>query len=234
MSTLLTKRQPKASSATVVPSLPQVNLLPPSVHAKRALGRTKRLLAYALVGVLVLCGAGWFYATSERSSQEQRLADAQAETVRLTKAQAKYQEAPKVLFETNLVDQARTQGFSTDITWRPYLMALVSTLPDGAKLKTVSYNGATPMLAPAEPTDPLQGASQGQIAFTATSENFVDAVALVASLAKVPGFADPWATSIKVTGKDAGGAAAESYYEITGTVQVTDEAFSGRFAEGSK
>jgi len=205
--------------------LPQVNLLPPAVRAGRALSRTKRLLAYVLVAVVLLIGVGVVGAIQVLGSENHRRDQAQAESVRLTQAQAQYAEAPRVLGQVSALESARQQGFATDVTWTPYLNAIYSVLPEGTQLITVGFTGLTPSLVAPLPTDPLQAPSVTQISFTGQSATLIDTAGWIDALNGVPGFADAWVSSA-TRGESEDGTI---YYSVTSTVQVTAGAFSGRY-----
>jgi len=221
-----------ASTVTLSPttSLPQVNLLPPGVRAKAALSRLKRVLVLVLVGVAALLALGYALAQMRLSAAQSELSDAQAETARLTQQQSQYSEAPRVLGEVNRLQQARTQGFSTEVLWTPYLGAIAAVMPPGVVLTSIQMTGATPMQAPPGPADVLQGPSVGQLAFTGRSATLIDTAGWIDALNSVPGFADAWVSNATVAADDDG----VPYYEITSTVQVTDLAYSGRFAGEGK
>jgi len=231
MSSLLERARPKKAAAPTFAfgaTLPQVNLLPPTIHAKRALGRTKRMLGYAMLAVVALIVGGWFVASGQRSAQEQRLVDAQSESTRLVKSQAQYAEAPRVLGQVTTALDARAQGFSTDVDWFPYVQAVFAVLPTDTKITSIAYAGATPMLLPAPAVDPLQVVSSGQLAFTTRTTEYLDTTDWVERLNKVPGFSDAWVSDVTVGSNDK---LKDGYYEVTSTVQVNESAFSGRFDE---
>lgn len=225
MTTLLDRPRKAASEKSVVPALPQVNLLPPSVKDKRALARLKRLLAYAVVAVLVVCAGAYFLANQALSSQEDRLADAQDQTIKLTKEQAKYQEAPATLKLVKAMQGAQLIGFATDVTWSKYLAAVAGVLPDDVQLATVEMTVASPMVPASAPVDPLQSPSMGTLKFEAHSPNLIDTSKWVDKLNAVTGFGDAWVSDVTVAGNEN----EDPYYVVHASVQVTQDALSGRF-----
>src|SRR5690606_29737467 len=78
-------------------ALPQVNLLPASVRARRALQRIKVWLVIGLGVVLISALLAYVFAILSASSAEQKLDAVRAETQRLLTEQAKYAEVPVVL-----------------------------------------------------------------------------------------------------------------------------------------
>lgn len=222
----LSVRGGKQSTAPVVAiGLPQVNLLPPSIRAKRALGRTKRMLAYALVGVVVLLGLAAAYAVMHKEAQESRLDTATAETTRLMKQQAEYAEVPRVLGQVDKLNQVLVQGFSTDVDWGAYMAALAAVLPKDVHMRTMAMTGATPMLAPSEVTDALAGSSVATLTFDVEAPTVPDTAAWVDGLNSIPGFQDARVSNATWTIDET-----ESYYLVTGTVNLTSEAYTGRFS----
>jgi len=205
--------------------LPQVNLLPPEVRAARSLAVVKRWLGLGLAAVLALVAISYVGATFVRSSAESDLADAQSETQRLEQEQTKYAEVPKVLGDIKLVGDARLSGTSTEVMWRPYLDAVAAVLPANVSLESFNVTAATPLDGPVAPNDPLQGPSVGSIAFTGRSTTIPDTSAWIDALASVPGFSDPWVSSVAVTQEDD-----SIFYTVSSTVQLTDAAYAHRFA----
>jgi Tfp pilus assembly protein PilN len=229
MSTTLERPQAGAGKGTAgspLYGLPQVNLLPPEVRAARSLGVLKRWLAIALVLVLALIGLGYGAAYLATQSAEDELAEAQAETTRLQSEEAKYAEVPQVLGAIDSTETARLLGMSSEIRWKTYLDAVTAVLPGGVSIDQFTMTGPAldAAAAPITATDPLQQPSIGSISFQGQSRTVPDTAAWVDALASVPGFVDPWVSSVSVTEED--GAV---YYSVTSTVQLTDQTLANRF-----
>ncbi|WP_136520034.1 MULTISPECIES: PilN domain-containing protein [Cellulomonas] len=226
MSTLTVRRGRQTSAQTALPpTLPQVNLLPPEVRDARDLRAMKRWLLLAVALVVAVCALAYVFVVIQGTQARDELARAEAETARLQDEQAQYAEVPLVLGQLNATRAARELGMSTEVPWKPYYEAITAVLPEGVSIDTLAFSGATPITAPAPPADPLQGPSVGQVQFTGRSSTVPDAAAWVDALNSVPGFADAWVSSAAVT--DAEGTV---YYTVSSTVQVTEAAYSGRFA----
>ena len=225
MTTLLEKPRTRSNAGTALSgTLPQVNLLPPEVRAARGLRVTKRWLLISLVVTIGLCVGAFGMALISGATAAGELAEAQDETLRLENEAAKYAEVPQVLNALEQARSARSIGMSTEVQWRPYLDALTNVLPANVRIENISATGATPMVAPAPPTDPLQKPSVGQLAITAHSVTVPDTAAWVDSLNSIPGFGDAWVSSATVTEDDSG-----TYYTVSATVQLTDATYSHRF-----
>ena len=78
-------------------ALPQVNLLPSSVRARRALQRVKVWLVIGLGVVLIAALLAYVFAMLSASSAEDELDEVRAYTQRLLTEQAKYSEVPVIL-----------------------------------------------------------------------------------------------------------------------------------------
>jgi Tfp pilus assembly protein PilN len=210
---------------------PRVNLLPPEIYASRAVGRLKRYLALGLVLVVVMSGGGYAFANSLLSAQQRKLADADARTMALTASQTQYAEVPVVLSRLEALKQARELGMSTETLWLDYLGAVFAVMPGGVRVASIKVAGATPMLAPAPPADPLQGDSVTQLDLTGISATLPDVATWQDQLEAVPGFEDVW-VSVVTVGEDEDDN--QPRFELALRVQVTDEAYANRFlpAEG--
>lgn len=214
----------KKGGGTLVVGLPQVNLLPPEIRAARSLAVVKRWLGLALVVVLVVLALVYVGSTFVRSTAEAELADAQAETTRLQKEEAKYAEVPQVLGSIKLTTDARLAGTTTEVLWEPYMDALTAVLPADVSIEAITVTAATPLDGPLAPSDPLQAPSVGSISFQGRSTTIPNTAAWVEALATVPGFSDPWVSSVSVTDEDG-----SVFYTVSSTVQLSDAVFAHRF-----
>lgn len=205
---------------------PRVNLLPPEIYGSQAMGRLKRMLALSLVLVLAVCVGGYAVFAFARSAQQDALSDAEAETIRLTQEQAQYAEVPQVLGRLDNMEQARQLGMSTETMWRDYLGYVFTTLPVGVQLASFTTVGATPVLSPALPTDPLQPAAVTQIEFTAQSDTLPNLADWQDALDAIPAFEDA-RVSVITRGEDDDTQIGR--YEFAVSVQMTDEGYANRF-----
>lgn len=220
--------KPPKSSRLVGPVIapPQVNLLPPEVRSARGLRSAKRLLGLALVGVVLLCGAGYVGATFVEQSAQDELTSAESDAAALQVEAQQYAEVPQVLGEIDRVTAAREYGMSPDIEWTPYVVAVASVLPADARIEAFTMTLGNPVEAASAATDPLQAAdSVGRLELTGRTTTLPDAAAWMDSLGAIPGFTDPRVSSAQTAAADG-----TAFYRVTVSVQVTPDAFSGRFA----
>ncbi|MEZ0449650.1 fimbrial assembly protein [Cellulomonas sp. ICMP 17802] len=225
MTTLIERPRSRSGGGSALSgTLPQVNLLPPEVRAARGLRATKRWLVISLIVTVVACVGGFGLALISGASAAGELVDAQDATARLQAEEAKYAEVPQVLGALNEAERGRTLGMSTDVDWKKYIDALAAVLPANVSIDTMNVVQATPMTPAAPPADSLQGPSIGQIQYSARTSTIPDTAAWIDALNSVPGFADAWVSSTAITEDEHG-----IYYQVTGTVQVTDAAYTHRF-----
>jgi hypothetical protein len=227
--TSILERAARPQSKNVAPAfgLPQVNLLPPEISARRALSRVKKLLGFALVVVLGLVALAYVGSLAMLTTANNHLADAEGDTARLTAEAHTYAEVPKVLGQLSDLKSARDLGFSTDIPWQPYIGAIFAVLPAGVQLGSLEETGANPMVAPGGPGNPLEGPSVSRIAFAARSTTMFDTADWVDRLEAVPGFTDAWVSDMKSSEDEDG----TIYYAVQATVLLTDVAYVDRFAD---
>lgn len=219
------------SVATLVPGVapvPQVNLLPPEIRASRSLAQLKRVLLLLLVLVVALVGAGFFWATLQVSSAQDELAAEEAETARLLEAQQEYAEVPLVLADLEAAKDARIVGMSTEVLWADTLVAFALTAPAGASFEEIAMVGDTPTTWAAPPANPLVDRGVATITFVGRSATFVDVSAWMTALESVPGLTDAYVTSVAIQEEDVDGTLS-SYYQVSGSVNVTEAAHAQRF-----
>jgi len=204
--------------------LPQVDLLPPSILAKRALQRLKRWLVIILGLVVVVAIGLYAWAALDARSASDELQQAQSENLRLLQEQAKYAEVPKVLKAIALVENARVVGMGREVEWSGYVARVEKALPKDATLVSMTAEIGSPVAAPPVPGDLLQTQGLGTVTLVHQSPTVPDAAAWLDSLSKIPGFVDPLYSTAVVNDSEGG-----SYYTVTTTVQLTQEALSGRF-----
>jgi Tfp pilus assembly protein PilN len=207
------------------PVLAQVNLLPHEVREARTLGVVRRWIfastgvtAVAVVTIVAVAHVQTSIAGSE-------LAQAQAETTALLTQQRPYAEVNTVRTELESARAARAYALADEILWSDYLGALVAVTPDGVGIASMDYHGTTPLTSAPPSTDPLVDAGVGTLTFTAFARDVPDTAAWADALEGVPGFDDPRIDAVSLAEAAVGGRA----YEVTGTVQLDDAAFSHRF-----
>lgn len=213
-------------AALGAPVRPQVNLLPPEVWSRRALGRIKLRLGLGLLVVALLCGLAFVWAALQERDAASDLDDAKAEVQALVDQQAQYAQVPIVKGEVATAESARTFGMSTEVLWRDYLGAIAAILPPGAKIETISSLMPTPMVAGMVELNPLAATGVGTLTLTTRSPTMPDAAAWIEALDTIPGFSDAVFSTAEIQDEDGA-----SYYRTTSVVQVNEKAFAGRFAE---
>ncbi|MGV8977525.1 MAG: PilN domain-containing protein [Cellulomonas sp.] len=205
----------------------QVDLMPPEVRAARVAGSVKRWLAIGLAALVVVVGCGIGLAAMDASAAQDDLSKAQANTDALVSQQAQFADVPVVLDRLDKLTNARKLGMSTEVRWQPYIFAIFAVMPQGVQLGSIDTVGATPMVMPAAPANPLQLASVDTITFTGRSKSAPDTAGWVDALNSIPGFQDAWVSVIETKEDSDDGV----YYAVQSTVQVTTQAYANRFAE---
>lgn len=215
---------PRGSIVAGAPALPQINLLPDWVRQKRALARTKTWLLVAVAAVLVLALLGYVAATIAASKAEDEYQTAQSETTRLLAEQAKYAEVPAVLGQIADAKDAVVIGMGHEILWETYLLDVMQALPESSQLGQFTSISMTPTEFAPAPVDQLLEQGIGTLTLATRSEEFPDTADWLDSLAKIEGLTDPRVSTAAITDEDG-----DVFYEVTTTVELTVEAYSGRY-----
>lgn len=208
---------------------PQVNLLPPEVTTRRALGRTKVRLGLGLALFVLVLGAGWALSAYMTAAAAANLAVEQAEVQRLVEAQAQYAEVPMVKGEIERARSARELGTSTEVLYREYLAAIQAVTPDGWTIRNLTTTMPTPIAAAAAPANVLLDPGVGTITVVGRAKTLPDTSEWLDALATIPGFVDPFVSTEKITDEEG-----VVFYEVTSTVQVQQSAFAARFTESAE
>jgi len=217
----------RTSTATLaVPSLPQVNLLPPEIREARKLGTVKRWVLVSAgvtpLAVGTLAGVAQVVVTHAES----QLAEADAETAALLAESQPFTQVVTVRDQLRTAETARDHALSTEILWGDYLGAVTGALPPGVRITSLDYKGRTPITAgEAATADPLVRSGVGIVAFTALAADLPDTAAWADALDAVPGLGSVRMNLVELQHR---GSALE--YSITGAIQVDDGALAHRFA----
>lgn len=207
------------------PPLPQVNLLPPEVRSRRALGRTKARLAVGLALLLLGLAVAYVFASFAKSQAATDLADAQDEAQRLVSRQAEFSEVPLVKGQIGFAEQALQLAMANEVLWPKYLLAIQAVQPPEVSLAQLTTEMPGPSGAWIPSASPLDGPSVGSIGFTAQARTLPDLAAWMDALDGIAGFNDVTLSTATMT--DDEGVVS---YEISASIQVDESAFEGRFS----
>jgi Tfp pilus assembly protein PilN len=211
------------------PLLPQVNLLPNSVRARRALQRTKLWLLVALGAVVILVLLGYVAAMLSARAAQEEVDAVQATTTRLQQEQTKYSEVPQVLAQIRGVESARDVATSTEVLWAAVLVEVLAALPEGAALMSFDTEVVNPLMAPTLPADPLTTPGIGAVTITHRSLTLPDTSAWVEALNEIPGLQDAQFTTASIAEEDG-----QVYYEVSTVLEVSPEKLANRFSESEE
>lgn len=214
-----------ASSIGATP-WPQVNLLPPDVRARRAMGGVKLRLALALGLVIAVLALAVFFTTQALADAERDYEEKQARVAALQAEIATYSDVPKIKQQLADTYAARDFAMSTEIMWADYLGAIEAVAPEGWTLTTMTAAFPTPMQDTSVPASPIAQPAVAQIQFQGKSLTLPDISLWLEAMASVPGFSDPSFSAAELTEDDG-----TVYFETTATVQVNEQAFALRFVE---
>lgn len=212
------------SSSFGAPPAPQVNLLPPEVRSRRALGRVKVVLAGFLAFVLLAVAGGYVFAGFEVRNADDELETASARVQSLLAQQAEYSEVPRLNSQINTISEARLFATSTELEWARYWRAIEAVAPPGWSIQTLQTALPRPGEAVMPGVNPLGAPNIGTISFIGRATTVPDIAAWMDALEQIPGYVDAWFTNAQIT-EDTGFA----YYEVGATIQVETSAFWGRF-----
>ncbi|HMO11347.1 MAG TPA: fimbrial assembly protein [Actinotalea sp.] len=209
------------------PARPQVNLLPPEVNSRRALGKVKVRLVLVLVLVLLASVMSVAYAIWGQITAAADLALKQTEVQRLQGEQAQYAEVPAIKNEISRIEQARTYGMSTEVLWADHVDAIRAVTPQGVTIQALNTDLVYPGIQAPASANPLDPGSAGNISFLARATTLPNIGAWVDALDAIPGLSGAVFSTATITG----GVDGLTYYDFSVTIQVDTSAFAERYAE---
>lgn len=207
------------SGGSVVPAIPQVNLLPKEIAQGRSLKRLKRLLALVLMVVVVLIG-GVVVATKLAHSQAQDdLAAEQARTQTLLAEQRKYMVVTLVTGRLGLTGDALDYVSQTDVRWAPLLDKVSGATPDEVRVSGIAIDSSSPVEVVSTGDVALDPENVATINIAGTADTRPDVTSWTRALEKIPGVAEARIETVAVPSADN-----DEYFEITVKVLLAPEA----------
>jgi hypothetical protein len=202
---------------------PRVHLLPPEVMAGQRSKALRRVIAGAVVGVLVLLGVGTAAATWNAHQASQRLLAAQSRSDNLLASQLEFASVLQVQAAVDAAVAARQLGTAAEIDWKEYLDDIRGLLPADATIDSVTIDSTSPLVPYAQATVPLQASRVATVNLTVSSPGLPAVPDWLESFRELPGYADSAPDTITRT--DTGG------YAVTLILHVNADAYLGRFAD---
>ncbi len=209
---------------------PTPDLIPPAILLRRQVRKSKRMVLFALLGVMALL-VGLFFigrvqlasATAELGTAQQRLRDAEAE-------KAKYAEVPAVYAAVDAARAELAQAMGNEVQVARLVANLAAIMPSGVSLTQVSMvigeeadQSGTTAKATDEDVVPLVGT----VTFSGEAATFNDVSVWIETLRNNPDYQNVILTD--VSRDDTNGV-----YLFSNTAELTDQALSGRYVEADQ
>ncbi len=206
------------------PPMPQVNLLPPDVRSRRAMGGVRIRALLVVVAVVAVLAVIIVSSLFSLTNAEADVAEKEARVVALQSEMTQYAEVPKVKSQLAGTLTAREFGMSNEFMWAEYFQAIQSVAPEGWTLTDFSAVLPTPMEDAQGNANPLAQPSVAVISFTGRAATVPDVAEWLEGMATITGFSDPLVSTSEIAEEEG-----VVYYETMATVQVNIAAFHNRF-----
>lgn len=203
---------------------PRVDLLPDEVRAERRAAHNVRRVWLGVVAAVVLVAIATGVSTVYAKSANDALASAQSETGTLTAQASKYSAVRSTQSQVDLIKAAQLVGGSTDVDWTKYLSSVALTVPSGVSVTSLSVVNASPVMAVAEPTTPLQGQRVATLSFQITSDNLPAITTWLNNLTTLTGYVDASAGNVS---------SGTTGYTGSVTLHINQKVFSNTYAKGN-
>ena len=206
------------------------NLIPPEIVAARRVATVRKLIVVALVGVLLLAGAGFGYGYWQKHRASNQLAAEQARTTSLLAQQQRYSGIVRINNEITQIQGQLQTLLGADVDVPTLMVRLLAVRPAGTTLSQVTVTldaGSTTQsnqAAGGSGAGVLDASGQthiGTIALTGQTTGLPAVAAYVTGLAGLPGIVAVYPTSQQNTGKGV---------QFTIQLTLTDELLSHRYA----
>jgi len=225
MTTTIAKPEPATErpQSHRIPSV-AVNLLPVEVIEARRTGRVKRTVL-TLLAVFVVLLTGWYgFARVQTALARSELADAKANTERLTRQQGAYAELQQVQRDSAAIQRQLAQLMTNDLAWPALLRSLRQAAPADLVLTgmTVTLDASR---VSGSGTNNTATAPVAFVTLTGVGTSKPQIATYVDALSKVEGVADPFITSVT---------ASEKGLDFNVRVNVTNALLGGRFTTPAK
>jgi Tfp pilus assembly protein PilN len=168
--------------------IPQVNLLPIEILEGRRFRRTQVILGTAVIGSLLVGGAGTFLAQRSINDANDQLTTSHARVTSLQQEQTRYVAVPQVIAQVNSAKAARTLAMATDVLWYRYLDDIDGARPAGLVLNSITVTLNSPSAGPAGSSNPLSSAGIGSIAVSGAASRYAQVSSWLEAVNKITGF----------------------------------------------
>ena len=202
-------------------SVARVDLLPPIVEIRRRQGKTVRLLALGLVGLLVIVAMVGVAMAMLAGAAEQRLAAERTRNQLLILEQREYAEVSTVMSQLAAHSIAEVAALYSEADWARLMTQLDNALPDDFALtsEVITVKGVAADAGAVAQSTGLDAAGVIEITFTATAARFDSPTPLLNSLKDLTGYVSATVNAVSASGEDG--------YVVTGVIQLGAEALGG-------
>lgn len=211
-------------SSIGAPGAPQVNLLPPEVKSRQAIGGIRLRALLVLVVAILIIGVVTISSMFALASAESEVLEKEARVQVLQNEMAQYSEVPRVKGQLQDAKTAREFAMSAEFAWSDYLRAIQSVAPEDWTLTDFAATIPTPMEDPTMNPNPIGVPSVATITFTGRAATLPDVAEWLEGMATIPGLSDPYVSSTQISEEDG-----TVYFETIATAQVTFAALESRF-----
>lgn len=201
------------------------NLLPPEIVTARRTKVLRKFALSAIVFVMLLGIAGYFYALSQKDDANAALQAAQTQTAVLHTQQAKYSEVVTISGQISTITSQLAQVLAGDVDMTALVGKIVSAQPGGGTITQLQVQiSADPLATPtstgAGVLDTSGRTHVGTLTLTASTRSLADVASYVVRLNKIPGVVTAFPSSVTSSDRS-----------VTYTIQatLTDQVFSHKY-----
>ncbi len=209
-----------APTSTPARAIARVDLVPPSVEARRKNAATERKLVAGVLAALVVVVVAALAIAMLAVAAESNLSAERTRSQVLLNEQKQYTELSGVKAQLGAYDGAELAALYSEADWARLMTELDTVLPDDIMIasEAIAVKGVSEGAAKIETTG-LDAPGVIEITFTATAATFDSPTPLLNALSKLTGYVSATVNAVAAEG--------ETGYVITGVVQLNAEALGG-------
>lgn len=205
----------RVAGGSVIPTIARVNLLPKEITERRGLKSLQRILAVAVLAVVVLGAVLAFLSSMSLSNAQDSLTAEQQRTTTLLAEQRRYAAVTVVTDRLRLTNDALEYVSRSDVDWSLVLGMIASVTPEDVLIAEMKADTATPLVGSGDGNAALMPATIGAFELKGTAIDRPNVSMWASGLEALPGVSEARISVVEQSDADD-----KEFYAVTVTMQL--------------